>query len=65
MAYNSTASEAVLEALAATTDFHGVTGTISYPDGARIPVKSVTIMAVNGGKPSFVTAHLPEKVPAP
>jgi branched-chain amino acid transport system substrate-binding protein len=56
---------AVLKALAATTDFHGVTGTISYRGGNRIPSKSVTIMQVDGGRERFVGNVLPESVPAP
>ncbi len=53
------------KALAATHDFAGVTGTISYRDGSRIPAKSVTIMAVSGGRQSLAASVLPEKIPAP
>ncbi len=56
---------AVRKALAATTNFHGVTGTISYRGGSRIPVKSVTIMRVDGGQVRFVENVMPESVPAP
>lgn len=57
--------QAVRKALAATTDFAGVTGTISFAPGSRIPVKSVTIMAVNGGRQSFEASVLPASVPQP
>ena len=43
----STKPQAVRKALAATHDFAGVTGTISYRGGSRIPAKSVSIMAVS------------------
>jgi branched-chain amino acid transport system substrate-binding protein len=56
---------AVLKALAATRDFHGVTGTISYLGGSRIPTKSVTIMRIDGGQERFVGTIMPEHVPAP
>ncbi len=57
--------EAVLKALAATHDFPGVTGTISYRGGSRIPAKSVTVMSVMGGKQAFVATVLPKKIPPP
>jgi branched-chain amino acid transport system substrate-binding protein len=56
---------AVRQALAATHDFAGVTGTISYRDGSRIPAKSVSIIAVSGGHQSLAASVLPEKIPAP
>lgn len=61
---DSTEPAAVLKALAATTDFHGVTGTISYRGGSRIPTKSVTIMRVDGARQVFVGSIMPESVPA-
>jgi branched-chain amino acid transport system substrate-binding protein len=61
----STNPQAVREALALTTDFDGVTGTISFVAGSQIPVKSVTIMEVDGGRQSFVANVLPKKVPPP
>ncbi len=60
-----TEPEAVRKALAATHDFAGVTGTISYRGGSRIPAKSVTVMSVTGGQQSFVTTLLPAKIPPP
>ncbi len=56
---------AVRGALAATRNFAGVTGTISYRHGSRIPVKSVSIIAVTEGRQSLAASVLPEKIPAP
>lgn len=61
----STEPGAVRAALARTKDFAGVTGTISFAAGSRIPAKSVTIMKVDGGRQSFEVGILPEKVPPP
>ncbi len=61
----STDPTAVRDALAATRDFAGVTGTISFTPGSQIPGKSVTIMAVKGGRESFETSVIPKHVPAP
>ena len=61
----STNPQAVRKALAATHDFAGVTGTISYRNGSRIPAKSVSIIAVTGGRQSLAASVLPEKIPAP
>jgi len=57
--------EPVRKALAMTKDFHGVTGSISYRDGSRIPVKSVTIMRVAGARQEFVGTVLPKRIPPP
>ena len=57
--------QAVRKALAATHDFPGVTGTISYRNGSRIPVKSVTVMSVMHGRPAFVATVLPQQIPPP
>ena len=61
----STDPQAVRKALAGTKNFAGVTGSISFASGGQIPVKSVTIMAVNGGRQSFVATVLPVVVPPP
>ncbi len=55
----------VREALAATRDYRGVTGTISFTGGSRIPTKSVALVAIADGKPSLVTEILPASVPPP
>jgi branched-chain amino acid transport system substrate-binding protein len=61
----STSPQAVRKALAATTNFAGVTGTISYRRGSRIPAKSVSIISVMQGRQAFAASVLPEKIPAP
>jgi branched-chain amino acid transport system substrate-binding protein len=61
----STDPEAVREALASTSGFKGVTGTIGFATASRIPSKSVTIMEVDGGRQRFVGEVLPKKVPPP
>jgi branched-chain amino acid transport system substrate-binding protein len=61
----STNPQAVRKALAATHDFAGVTGTISYRDGSRIPAKSVSVIAVTQGRQLLAASLLPEKIPAP
>jgi branched-chain amino acid transport system substrate-binding protein len=55
----------VLASLAQLEDYRGVTGTISYQDGSRIPTKSVTILEVRGGQPALVKQLMPERVPPP
>lgn len=52
--------EAIRDALAETQNFEGVTGTITYEEGQRKPVKSVTIIQVQDGEYSFVTEFTPE-----
>jgi branched-chain amino acid transport system substrate-binding protein len=61
----STNPQAVRKALAVAHDFAGVTGTISYRDGSRIPAKSVSVIAVTQGRQSLAASLLPEKIPAP
>ncbi len=61
----STKPQAVRKALAATHDFAGVTGTISYRGGSRIPAKSVSVIAVTEGRQSLAASVLPSKIPAP
>jgi branched-chain amino acid transport system substrate-binding protein len=45
--------------------FESVTGTLSYPEGSRIPVKSVTIIEVEKGLFKLVHELTPREVPAP
>ncbi len=61
----SSQPQAVRKALASIHDFAGVTGTISYRGGSRIPAKSVSIIAVSKGRQSLAATVLPKKVPAP
>lgn len=55
----STEPAAIRDALAATQGFQAVTGVISYPEGQRKPIKSVTIIRVQDGVYSFVTEIQP------
>jgi len=55
----------IRKALAAIRRFEGVTGTISYSAGSRIPSKSVTILQVERGQLKLVRQLLPAKVPPP
>jgi len=55
----------VLEALAGIRQFEGVTGTMGYAPGSRIPRKSVTILQIEGGNCKLVRQLLPERVPPP
>ena len=57
--------QAVREGLARTKDFPGVTGTVTFAAGDRIPLKSVTIMQVDGGGQRFEAEILPQQVPLP
>jgi branched-chain amino acid transport system substrate-binding protein len=61
----STDPQAVRNAVAEIRDFAGVTGTISFAPGGQIPIKSVTIMAVENGRPSFEASVTPTQVPPP
>jgi branched-chain amino acid transport system substrate-binding protein len=56
----STEPAAIRDALAATQGFQGVTGVISYPEGQRKPIKSVTIIRVQDGVYSFVKEVMPQ-----
>lgn len=61
----STDSKAIRDALAATSGFEGVTGTVTYLPGVRVPQKSVTIIAIKNGVYTLGAEVTPEKVPAP
>ncbi len=54
---------AVRDALAATQGFEGVTGTISYEAGSRIPSKSVALIEVVDGQNNLIEITVPEVVP--
>ncbi|MFZ5900517.1 MAG: ABC transporter substrate-binding protein [Bacillota bacterium] len=51
--------KAIRDALAQTTGFQAVTGTISYTDGKRVPKKSVSILKVVDGKFTFIKEVTP------
>lgn len=61
----STDPAALLKAIQETKDFPGITGKISFPDGAHVPQKGVTVIAIKDGKFTLGTEMVPEKVPAP
>jgi len=55
----------VITSLSGILDFSGVTGTIGYPGGTRIPLKSVSVIEINGGLLSLSAQFTPVSVPAP
>lgn len=61
----STDPKAIRDALAATKDFPGITGKLSYPAGSRVPQKGVTIILVKDQKLTLGAEVVPEKIPAP
>jgi len=61
----STDPAAIRQALGETKDFPGVTGTITYPAGERIPQKGVTIILVKDEQFTLAAELVPEKAPAP
>lgn len=56
---------AVLAALPNLPAFRGLTGTIRYENGSRIPTKSVTLLQVDSGMVSLAGQITPSHVPAP
>jgi len=56
---------AIEEALGKITGFEGVTGTISYSPGNKVPAKSVAVLIVEGGKFKALTMLTPEYMPPP
>jgi len=61
----STDSEAIRKALSETEGFQGITGTITYPPGKRVPQKSVTIIGIKNGQYTLAAEVTPEKIPEP
>ncbi len=55
----------IRKALAGIRRFEGITGTMSYPAGSRIPTKSVSILQVEQGNRKLVKQLLPARVPPP
>ena len=53
-ATDDTDPAAIRDAIAATSGLKGVTGTVTYEDGNRVPTKSVTINKVENGKFVFM-----------
>jgi branched-chain amino acid transport system substrate-binding protein len=61
----SASSKAIRDALAATKGFVGVTGSVTYQPGQRIPQKTVTIVAIKNGAYTLGAQVVPQKVPTP
>jgi branched-chain amino acid transport system substrate-binding protein len=61
----STDPTAIRDALAATSNFVGVTGSVSYQAGRRVPEKTVTIIAIKNGQYSLAAEMTPTQVPTP
>lgn len=57
--------EELLNTLAGTKDFAGVTGIMSYINDQRIPQKGVTLIKISNGKLVFLESLVPTKVPTP
>lgn len=57
--------EDVLDGLRRTRGFDGVTGTISFEDGTRIPTKSVAIIRIDGSAYRLADEWTPSQTPAP
>ena len=56
---------ALKTAIGATSGFPGITGAITFADGAHVPQKGVTIIEVKDGKFTLAAEVVPDKVPAP
>jgi branched-chain amino acid transport system substrate-binding protein len=52
-------------ALAATENLAGITGTVSYRPGSRIPEKGVAIIGIKGGRLSLAAELTPGWIPTP
>ena len=61
----STDPKAIRTALASTKGFEGVTGSVTYQPGQRIPQKTVTLVAIKNGAYTLGAQVVPAKVPAP
>lgn len=56
---------AVRRALAGIDGFAGVTGSLGFPEDARVPVKSVVVLEGHGGGRRLVRELAPQQVPPP
>lgn len=59
----STDATAIQEALLSTTDFPGITGSITFANGEHIPQKGVTIIEIADQKFTLAAEVVPEVVP--
>ena len=62
---DSAKQKAIPEALEATVDFAGVTGSISFGPLAHIPAKEVTVVRVAGTTLTLAAVIRPQRVPPP
>ncbi len=62
---NSTDPKAIKDALAATKDFPGITGQLTYQPGSRVPQKGVAMILVKDQKLTLAAEVVPTKIPAP
>ena len=60
-----TTPDGLRQALAGLSGYRGVTGTIAYEGGARIPRKSVAIIRIEDGALYLAREVLPDQVPPP
>ena len=58
-----TEAAAIRDALAATQEFEGVTGTVTYEPGVRIPNKGCALIDVRDGRFNFMRNVTPNKIP--
>lgn len=56
---------AVLEALPTLRDFHGLTGSIRYDNGRRVPTKTVTLLKIDHGEVLLAGQFMPAVIPQP
>ena len=61
----STDPKAIRDSLVTTKDLPGVTGTLSFVGGSRVPQKAVSVILVVDQKLTLAAEVVPEKVPAP
>ena len=55
----------IRDALAATKDYPGITGSITYPADSRVPQKTVTMIGVKDQKLTLAAEVTPSFIPAP
>jgi len=60
-----TDSAAVKSAIESTSNFPGITGSITFSAGSHVPQKGVTVIAIKNGAFTLGAEVVPEKVPAP
>jgi len=64
-AKNNNLGTNIREGLNRISNYHGITGTISYINGSAVPTKNVTLIIAGGINLKHVGDFIPEKVPIP